>query len=133
MRASSDGSSLPNLSLHPSTLEAIHRDVPRALELLHRVNLVFGDPQELNVLYLPKKGRALLIHFDIGKDRYPACLKQDKWLGVSALQVMEMSHDVENFERLMNRLSGELTSGPAGLAAIIHTGHHTLIIPDLVP
>ena len=105
VRAPSDGSSLPNLSLPPSTLEAIHRDVPRALDLLHRVNLVFGDPQELDVLYLPKKGRALLIHFDDGKDRYPACLKQDKWLGVSALQVMEMSHDVENLDRLMSRLS----------------------------
>ena len=65
--------------------EAIHRDAFRALELLHGLDLVFGDPQEFNALYFPDEGRALLVDFDeVGPE------------------------DAESLERLMEWLSGEL-------------------------
>ena len=101
------------LPLPTSTCEAIRRDVSRALELLHEHELVFGDLREANLLYLPEEGgRALLVDFDNvgrdGEDRYPACLNPEAGLGVDRLQIMEKSHDIENFGRLMDRLSREL-------------------------
>lgn len=108
----SEGTSLRNLSPPLSALEAIRRDVSRALELLHGEDLVFGDLREVNVLYLRDKDRALLVDFDgvgrDGEDRYSACLNRATGLGVDRLQVMEKSHDVENLEKLMDRLSGGL-------------------------
>ena len=64
------------------------------------------------MLYLPEGGgRALLVDFDgvgrHGKDRYSACLNPDVGLGVDGFQVMKKSHDIQNFEKLMERLSGE--------------------------
>jgi len=108
----SEGTSLHNISPPPSALEPIRRDLSRALELLHEENLVFGDLRELNVLYLPEKGRTLLIDFDgvgrDGEDRYSACLNRGTGLGVKRFQIMERLHDVENLGRLMDRLSGRL-------------------------
>ena len=107
----SEGTSLFALSPPPPALETIRRDVSQALELLHGEGLVFGDLRELNVLYLPEKDRALLIDFDgageDGKDRYSTCLNPEVGLGVDRFQIMEKSHDVENLERLMDRLSGQ--------------------------
>ena len=101
------------LPLPASAHEAVHRDVSRALELLHGHDLVFGDLREANLLYLPEEGgHVLLVDFDSvgrdGEDRYPACLNSDAGLGVDRLQIMEKSHDIENFGRLMDRLSREL-------------------------
>ena len=98
------------LPLPASVQEAIHRDVPRALEILHERDFVFGDLREANLLYLPEDGgRALLVDFDSvgrnGEDRYSACLNPDAGLGVDRLQIMEKSHDVDNFERLVDWLS----------------------------
>jgi hypothetical protein len=99
----SEGTSLHNDPLSPP-LEVIRRDVSRALELLHGENLVFGDLREVNVLYLPKERRALLVDFDRvgkdGEDRYSACLNPDAGLGVDRLQIMEKNHDLKNLERL---------------------------------
>ena len=56
-------------------------------------------------------GRALLIDFDRvghdGGDRYSASLNPgpDVGLSVARLQIMGKSHDTENFERLVDRLS----------------------------
>ena len=96
--------------LSTSALEAINRDVSKALELLHEQELVHGDLREANVLYLPGGGgRALLVDFDgvgrDGDDRYSACLNPNIGLGVGRLQIMEKSHDTKNLERLMGRLS----------------------------
>jgi len=96
------------LPIPASVHEAIRRDVPRALELLHEQDLVFGDLREGNLLYLPEDGgRILLVDFDRvgrdGKDRYSACLNPDAELGVKRLQIMEKSHDTENFGRLVDR------------------------------
>ena len=105
----SEGTSLCYASLSPPAIETVRRDVSRALELLHGQNLVFGDLRESNVLYLPDKGRAMLVDFDDvgrdGEDRYPAFPDPEAELGVVRLQIMGRSHDVENFGRLMNRIS----------------------------
>ena len=101
-----------SLPLPAPNLEAVRRDIKQALDLLHAQDLVFGDLREANVLYLPEGGgRALLVDFDgvgrHGKDRYSACLNPDVGLGVDGFQVMKKSHDIQNFEKLMERLSGE--------------------------
>jgi len=98
------------LPLPASAHEAVHRHVSRALELLHEHDFVFGDLREANLLYLPEDGGlVLLVDFDSvgweGGDRYSACLNPDAGLGVDRLQIMDKSHDVENFGRLMDRLS----------------------------
>ena len=71
----SEGAPLPYASLLPPALETVRRDVTQALELLHGQNLVFGDLQESNVLYLTDEGCALPVDFDDvgrdGEDRYP--------------------------------------------------------------
>ena len=101
------------LPLPAATHEAVRRDVSEALELLHGQDLVFGDLREANILYLPEDGgRAMLVDFDgvgrDGEDRYSACLNLGLRFGVARLQIMEKSHDVKNFTRLMERLSEEL-------------------------
>jgi len=98
------------LPLPASVQETIRRDVPLALDILHERDFVFGDLREANLLYLQEDGgRALLVDFDRvgrdGEDRYSACLSPDAGLGVDRLQIMEKSHDIENFGRLMDRLS----------------------------
>jgi len=107
----SKGASLYGASLLPPALESVRQGVSQALDLLHGQNLVFGDLRELNVLYLPEEDRVLLVDFDgvgrDGEDRYSACLNHEVGLGVVRLQIMEKSHDDENFKRLMDRLSGE--------------------------
>lgn len=109
----SEGTSLCTRSLlPPSALKIIQQDVSHALELLHREKFVFGDLRESNILYLPNKGRALLVDFDSvgqdGKDRYSACLNPEAGLGVVRLQIMEKSHDAKNLQRLIDRLSRRL-------------------------
>ena len=102
--------SLYNISpLPPRIPNVVERDVSKALELLHDDDLVFGDLQEQNVLYLPEGGgRALLVDFDgvgrDGKDMYSICLSGHAGLGVGRLQIMEKSHDSDNLERLVTRL-----------------------------
>ena len=105
----SEGKSLYAVSLPAPALEAVRRDVTQALDLLHGRNLVFGDLREVNVLYLEKSNRALLVDFDgvgrDGEDRYSACLNSEAGLGVDKQQIMEKLHDTENMGRLMDRLS----------------------------
>ena len=109
---SSGGASLSTGSLSPPVLEAVHRDISKALKLLHEQDLVFGDLRESNVLYLPNERRAMLVDFDAvgrhGEDRYSACLNPKARLGVDRLQIMGKLHDEENLRRLMDRLSEEL-------------------------
>jgi len=100
-----------SLPLPTSALEVVKSDVSEALKLLHAQGLVFGDLREQNVLYSPEGGgRALLVDFDgvgrDGEDRYSACLNPYAGLCVRRLQIMEESHDDENFGRLLERLSG---------------------------
>lgn len=94
----------------PPAPEVVRRDVTKALGLLHKENLVFGDLREPNLLYLPEDGgRVLLIDFDgVGVDRvgrYSACLNPGAGLGVNRWQVMKKKHDNRNLERLMERVS----------------------------
>ena len=105
----SEGGCLRDVSLRPN-LEAVRAGVSEALRLLHGHDLVFGDLREGNLLYLPNDGgRVLFVDFDhVGKhkvDRYSACLNREAGLGVDSLELMEKSHDVENFDGLMSRLS----------------------------
>jgi len=105
----SDGGCLRNPSLRPDPT-VVRKGVSDALYLLHDDDLVFGDLREGNLLYLPGNGgRVLLIDFDgvgqDGTDRYSACLNPQAGLGVDRLQIMEKSHDLDNLERLMDRLS----------------------------
>ena len=90
--------------------EVIHRDIFKALGLLHGQGLVFGDLREANSLYLPEGGgRVLLVDFDgvglDGKDKYSLSLNPDLELGVKRWQIMEKKHDHENLERMMKRVS----------------------------
>lgn len=96
-------------------VDAIRRDLTRALDLLHRKNFVFGDLRPPNVLYSPEENRAFLIDFDwVGKheeERYPTCLDTGgPGLGVHQWEIMKKSHDRVNSERLMGWLSGELAA-----------------------
>ena len=108
----SEGGSLRKRSMKRSILDTIRRDVTRALELLHEQEFVFGDLQELNVLYLASEDRAMLVGFDDvgreGKDRYSCCLGPEAGLGVGKWQIMEKIHDSKNFERLMEQLYEQL-------------------------
>ncbi|KAF8318035.1 uncharacterized protein EI90DRAFT_3084491 [Cantharellus anzutake] len=104
----SEGASLHNHRPQESALQVIHQNISKALELLHGLDLVFGDLREQNVLYLPSKNHVLLVDFDgvgkHGEDRYSACLNETTSLGVRRLQIMEKLHDKENLERLVARL-----------------------------
>ena len=100
-----DGSSLPQ-----PALEVVCREVSKALDLLHDRGLIFGDLREPNALYLPEDGRHMsLVDFDgvgrDGVDRYSTCLNPEAGLGVARWQITEKSHDRENLERMMERLS----------------------------
>ena len=105
----SKGSSLEGSPKPFPARDVVHWDVSKALELLHRQGLIFGDLQELNILYLLEVDCALLIDFDgVGRDGvdwYPACLNPDVDLSVERLQIMDKSHDLENLEELMKQLS----------------------------
>jgi len=100
------------LPLPAAAYEAVRRDTSRALELLHEQDLVFGDLQEENLLYLPEDGgRALLVDFESvgrdGKDMYRPSLGPDVGPRVDRLwEIMEKSDDTGDFWRLMDRLSG---------------------------
>ena len=65
----SRGQSIVPLSVDdsPPPPQVIHRDITKALQLQ---DLVFGDLQETNVLYLPEDGgHPLLVDFDgVGRD-----------------------------------------------------------------
>ena len=90
---------------------AIRQHISNALDLLHAKQFVFGDLREQNVSYLPDD-RILLVDFDgvgvHGTSRYSACLNPRAGLGVDRNQIMEKSHDIQNLERLMERLSERL-------------------------
>jgi len=54
-------------ALDNSTLDTVHEDVRRAVEILHEANLVFGDLRRPNIMIVD--GRAKLVDFDwCGKD-----------------------------------------------------------------
>ncbi|KAF9787382.1 hypothetical protein BJ322DRAFT_1107440 [Thelephora terrestris] len=105
----SDGMALADIPepRHPNA-DAVRPHISKALDLLHAKEFVFGDLREQNVLYL-SDGRILLVDFDgVGvheTSRYSVCLNIEAGLGVRRNQIMDKSHDLENFERLMRRLS----------------------------
>ena len=89
--------------------EIIQRDVTKALDLLHKQDIVFGDLREENLLYLPEDGGCvMLVGFDAagrdGEDRYSPCFKHDWRLDVSKWQIMRKADDDEHLEQLMKRL-----------------------------
>lgn len=94
----------------PPDVDVVRRDLTKALDLLHKKDLVFSDLRERNVLYSPKdKGRVFLIDFDAvgehGKDRHSPCLNTELGLGVGRWQIMEKSHDESNRDRILSWLS----------------------------
>ena len=96
----------------PGLLQAVERDVPQALKLLHEKNWVFGDLRAPNILYLPGSdgGRVLLVDFDgvgvDGEGRYSACLNPEAGFCASVERggLMRKEHDLENLEQLLERL-----------------------------
>jgi hypothetical protein len=106
----SDGISLADIPLPCPNPGAVRQQISTALGILHANEFVFGDLRRQNVLYL-SDGRILLVNFAgvgvHGTSRYSVCLDLDAGLGVRRNQIMEKSHDLENLERLMERLSRE--------------------------
>ncbi|KAF9787380.1 hypothetical protein BJ322DRAFT_1055045 [Thelephora terrestris] len=104
----SDGMALADILPPRPNADAVRPHISKALDLLHAKEFVFGDLREQNVMYL-SDGRILLVDFDgVGvheTSRYSVCLNPEAGLGVRRNQIMEKSHDLENFERLMRRLS----------------------------
>ena len=103
-------SPLPN----PPTTESIHRDLTKALRVLHGNDYVFGDLRAMNILYSSKDDRTFLVDFDgVGKhkhDRYSPCLNTSLDLGVDKWQVMEKPQDLVNMEQVIKWLSKKLLS-----------------------
>ena len=95
----------PSTPPRPLNPQVVEQSLTKALQLLHKNNLVFSDLWQVNVLYLHKEDRIFLIDFDWvgkdGEDRYSACFNPEANLGVVAWQLMEKSHDEENLRRLM--------------------------------
>jgi len=93
----------------PPNADVVHRDVRKALDLLHEQNWVFGDLRQINVLYSSEDERAFLVDFDwVGKhkvDRYSPCLNNTLGLGVDKWDLMRKSDDDANLENVMEWLS----------------------------
>lgn len=75
----SKGKSISWTPISQPVLDVVQRDVTKALDLLHKKDLVFGDLRETNLLYLPEDGgRVLFVDFDgVGRhevDRYSSTL-----------------------------------------------------------
>ena len=91
--------------------EVVRKTITKALELLHKQDIVFGDLRPLNILHLRDDDRVFLVDFDwAGKDgeaRYSPCLNEELDLGADVVRwaVMKKSHDTENLERVMKWLS----------------------------
>ncbi|KAF9787419.1 hypothetical protein BJ322DRAFT_1055076 [Thelephora terrestris] len=104
----SDGMALADILPPRPHADVVRPHISKALDLLHAKEFVFGDLREQNVLYL-SDGRILLVDFDgvgvHGISRYSVCLNIEAGLGVRRNQIMDKSHDLENLERLMRRLS----------------------------
>ena len=77
----------------------VHQDVKTAINILHAVDLVFGDLRGPNILIV--EGRAKLVDFDwcgtAGKNRYPTDLNPKiKWpTGVVQGGLMQKDNDME--------------------------------------
>jgi serine/threonine protein kinase len=86
-------------ALDRSTMDAVHEDVKRAIEILHNANLVFGDLRRPNIMIVD--GHAKLVDFDWcgkdGVDRYPRDLNDEvEWAdGVERQGLMQKSHDLQ--------------------------------------
>jgi serine/threonine protein kinase len=78
-----------------------------ALCLLHKNNIVFGDLQDPNILYVESEDRVVLVDFDwSGKDgesRYPATLNPSNTLAEEVLpySIMRRAHDLWQLDRLV--------------------------------
>ena len=90
--------------------QLIWKKVEEALHLLHEHDIVFGDLQDPNILYLasevPSKGRVFLVDFDWpgkdGESRYPATLNPGNAWAEEVLPygIMRKAHDLWQLERL---------------------------------
>ena len=84
--------------------DAIYNDVEKAIKLLHREDLVFGDLRTENIIRKPNGG-AMLIDFDwTGKHqdtKYPASWSVKKSAeGVGRRKLMDKQHDILMLEKL---------------------------------
>ncbi|KAF9495631.1 hypothetical protein BDN71DRAFT_1482594 [Pleurotus eryngii] len=88
--------------------DALFDDVEKALDLLHKHGLVFGDVQDANLVL--SKGCRFLVDFDWagreGEDRYPVVLNvANGWHPeVCVYAIMRMIHDDFQFEQLKPQL-----------------------------
>ena len=102
----------PQSSTHlpPPDVDAVRRDLTKALDLLHEKGFVFGDLRQANVLYSSRdKGRVFLVDFDgvgeHGKDRYSPCLNTSLGLGMVRWQIMDKSYDRSSCDKVVSWLS----------------------------
>ncbi|CAE7183802.1 unnamed protein product [Rhizoctonia solani] len=106
------GTSLDNYpELEQSTLEKVRNDIKKALEILHKNSLVFGDLRPPNVLITRTDNGSLrgqLVDFDWcgieGKANYPVGMNQGRTLGwatgVEKGALLSRLHDEYMFENL---------------------------------
>jgi serine/threonine protein kinase len=89
------------------TMERVSLEVQRALELLHRHGLVFGDLRLPNIM-ITKDGKVKLIDFnwagEEGQAKYPLLISQEiAWpKGVEPLAVMKTEHDLGMWDKLFS-------------------------------
>ncbi|KAG5649766.1 hypothetical protein H0H81_002108 [Sphagnurus paluster] len=102
-----DGKSVWDLQVDNEPIPAvILEQVSKAIGLLHKENIVFGDLRESNILYNSSKNCAVIVDFDWAGvhdvDRYPATLNRanDRAWDVMPYGIMLKKHDLGQLERL---------------------------------
>lgn len=103
---------LPSTKPESSELQAIHRDMEKAVEMLHEENLVFGDLRAPNVIVV-KRGEetgGMLVDFDWcgteGEARYPPGMNEADltWPeGARKGALICKAHDKEMLGRLLSK------------------------------
>ena len=93
--------------MNEETMKRVQTEVQRALELLHRHGLVFGDLRLPNIM-ITKDGQVKLIDFnwagEVGQAKYPLLISQEvAWpKGVEPLAVMKPEHDLDMWGKLFS-------------------------------
>ena len=99
------GKAMPKMN--EETMKRVQSEVRRALELLHRHGLVFGDLRLPNIM-ITKDGQVKLIDFnwagEVGQAKYPLLISQEiAWpKGVEPLAVMKQEHDLDMWGKLFS-------------------------------
>ncbi|KAF8601301.1 hypothetical protein BDV93DRAFT_475718 [Ceratobasidium sp. AG-I] len=107
---------LPSTKPGSAELEAIREDVEKAVDMLHKENLVFGDLRAPNVIVVKRgdKTGGMLVDFDwcgtVGDAKYPPGMNLENltWPeGATKGKPLSKAHDIEMLERLFGKTESE--------------------------